>query len=345
MRDRKGLIRFSLSLLVSGALVAYLVRDVGLGAIFETLRGAYVPGVLLGSATFVAMVIARVLRYRVLLAAEVGYGPLTLITLVRGMLADLLPARIGTVSYVYLVRTRAGVPLDDALSSFLLAFVLDMVAIAPLLLLALAVVGFGISGAAVLSALSLVLLAGAVIGLLLLGPALRFGAGILGRLAGDGGRGWLQSGVETVESTADRVQEVRRRGDLLPAFGLSLLVRLTKFGAHWMFLQAVLVPLGMPWGELGFFRAFLGVAGAELSAMLPISGLAAFGTYEAAWALGFSRLGLTEQQAILSGFATHILSQLHDYSLGVLSLLVLMRPGGGSRHDGPGPRLSPPDSR
>jgi uncharacterized membrane protein YbhN (UPF0104 family) len=130
----------------------------------------------------------------------------------------------------------------------------------------------------------------------------------------------------TLGSTADRIDEVRARGALLPAFGLSLMVRLTKFGAHWMFLQAVLVPLGIAWGEMGFFRSFLGVAGAELSAMLPISGVAALGTYEAAWALGFTRLGLGQEEAILSGFATHLLSQIHDYTLGVLALLILMWP-------------------
>ena len=103
-------------------------------------------------------------------------------------------------------------------------------------------------------------------------------------------------------------------------------MRLTKFGAHYFFLQAVLVPLGIAWGTLGFLDSFLGIAGAEMSAMLPVSGLAAFGTWEAAWTLGFTRLGLTEQEAIVSGFATHILSQLHDYGLGIVALLVLMAP-------------------
>lgn len=330
MTDRRGLLRFGASILLSAGLVWWLLGDIGVGRVVATIRGAYLPGVLLGTAAFLAMVVARVIRYRVLLRARVGHGPLTLITLVRGMLADLLPARIGTLSYVYLVRTRAGVPLDDALSSFFLAFVLDVVAIAPLLLLALASVGFGISGAGVLAALAVLLLAGSVAGVFLLAPILRLAGRLVGAPGGGGSRPvWLDRAGETLESTAARVDEVRARGALLPAFGLSLLVRLTKFGAHWMFLQAVLVPLGVPWGEMSFLRSFLGVAGAELSAMLPISGLAAFGTWEAAWALGFTRLGLTQEQAILSGFATHVLSQVHDYGLGVLSLLLLMRPGAG----------------
>lgn len=315
MGERRGWLRFAVSILVSAGLVWWLLADVGPGQVVATLRAVHVPGLLAGTVTFAAMVVVRVLRYRVLLEEAPGYGPLTLITLVRGMLADLLPARLGSLSYVYLIRVRAGVPLDDALSSFFLAFVLDAVAIAPLLLLALATVGLGISGGGILAALAAALLAGSLAGVFLLAPLLRLGARVVPGVAS-----------ETLRGTAERVDAVRSRGALLPAFGLSLLARLTKFGAHWMFLQAVLVPLGIPWGQMSFTRAFLGVAGAELSAMLPISGLAAFGTYEAAWTLGFTRLGLTEQQAILSGFATHLLTQLHDYSLGLAALLILMSP-------------------
>jgi uncharacterized membrane protein YbhN (UPF0104 family) len=64
--------------------------------------------------------------------------------------------------------------------------------------------------------------------------------------------------------------------------------------------------------------------------MLPVSGLGAFGTWEAAFTLGFTHLGLTQDQAVVAGFATHVLTQLHDYGLGALALLVLMRPRRGS---------------
>jgi hypothetical protein len=174
----------------------------------------------------------------------------------------------------------------------------------------------------------MVLLAVSVAATLLLAPGMRFGAGIVERLlpgADDPDR-WSARLPETLRDSATRVDDARARGALLPALGLSFVVRLGKFGAHWLFLQAVLVPLGVAWGSIDFFTGFLGVAGAELSAMLPISGIAAIGTWEAAFALGFTRLGLTEPQAVLSGFATHILSQLHDYLLGIGALLWLMWP-------------------
>lgn len=331
---RPGTRRFAISIVVSALLVTFLLRDVGAGRVVATIRDAYWPGIGLAALAFAAMLAARVARYRVLLSQRVGLVPLTLITMVRGMLADLLPARLGSLSYVYLVRTRAGVPLDDALSSFLLALVFDMVAIAPLLLLAMAIVGVGLEVGSGLVVLAVLLLAVSALGLWFLAPLLRVMARALIAASTDAGGGLLGAARtlgNALHSTAGRVEQVRRRGVLVPVFLLSLAVRLTKFGGHYFLLQAVLVPLGVAWGSLGFFESFLGVAGAELSAMLPISGLAGFGTWEAAWTLGFTHLGLTPDQAVLSGFATHVLSQLHDYTLGILALIALMWPGRRSR--------------
>ena len=304
--------RFGISIVISVVLVRWLLGDLGIGAVVDAVRGAWLPGLALGVAVFWLMIALRVMRYRALLHERVSLGALTLITIVRGMVADLLPARIGTLVYVWLVTTRAAVPLPDALSSFFLALVLDMVVIAPMLLLALVVVGFGIEVGGTLAVLAAALLAVSVLALMLLAPALRLAGRVLG--------------APTLTETAGQVVEVHHRGDLIPAVLLSCGVRITKFGAHYLILQSVLVPQGVPWGSLGFFESFLGVAGAELSAMLPVSGLGAFGTWEAAFALGFTHLGLTQDQAVLSGFATHVLTQLHDYGLGALALLVLMRP-------------------
>lgn len=312
-RQRTGLVRFAVSIVIAVGLVWWLLGDLGVRPVVAAIQGAWLPGLALSVAVFWLMIAFRVARYRALLQHSVPLGALTLITVVRGMVADLLPARLGTLVYVWLVTKRAGVPLPDALSSFFLALVLDMVVIAPMLLLALAVVGFGIEAGGMLAVLAAVLFGVSLLALALLAPCLRLAGRVLG--------------VPSFTETAEQVVGVHRRGDLIPAVLLSFGVRITKFGAHYLILQSVLVPLGLEWGSLGFFESFLGVAGAELSAMLPVSGLAAFGTWEAAFTLGFTHLGLTQDQAVVAGFATHVLTQLHDYGLGAMALLMLMWPG------------------
>jgi len=321
LQNRRSWPQLLAAITVSGVLVAWLLRDIGVGAVLETIRGVWVPGLLMGIAAFAVMTLARVFRYRVLLEDKPAFWPLVLVTVVRGMAGDLLPARLGTLVYVWLVTKRLRVPLDDAFSSFFLALVLDMVAIAPMLLIALAVVGFGLQSTGALALLAGALLGISILALVLMVPSLRLAARVLEIVMPRAERL-----AALANDTANQVTAVSTRGALWPAVALSFVVRVAKFGAHYLVLQSVLVPLGVSWGSLGVFKSFLGVAGAELSSMLPIAGLGAFGTWEAAFAFGFSQLGLTFEQAVLAGFATHILTQLHDYGLGVAALVVLWWP-------------------
>ena len=327
--------RFAAGIAISSVLVVLLLNEVGFAELGRTIISADRPSLLLFLMTSLLMLVGRVLRYRLLLDQPVGLWPLTLVTLARGLFVDLLPARIGSLSYVYLLRYHARVPVDDALASFFIAFLFDVLSIAPLVLLAVLVVqtdtAIGVAG---LVAFSILLLVLATVALLALGPVLGTLSGWLRGIAkrlrpGRPGQ-WLRLCGETLSTTDTRVQQVRKRGVLAPVLGLSLAIRLTKYAAFYFLLQAVLMPHGLARGSLDVFRVFLGVAGAELSASLPIHGIAGFGTYEATWALTLSHLGMTWELAILSGFATHIISQAHDYGLGILALLWLMRPRGSS---------------
>jgi len=319
------------SLLISAVLVGYLLSLIDPVDVVDTLRAAHRPSLMLYLGLWAVGLAGRVLRYWLLLGRTVALWPLTLVTLVRNFAVDLLPARVGSLSYVYLVTTRAGASVEAGLSSFLLAFVLDAVAIAPLLLFALLVAG----AASPLSPLSLALAAVALLlfsllALLLLRPAIGVAARWL-RLAA--GRpplarfARLEDVARKLDQVAVQVGHAFRRNILVPALFVSLVIRLAKFGGLYCLLHAVLVPHGYDWGSLPFFHVFLGMAGAELSATLPIHGVAGLGTYEAVWALTFTQLGFPADIAIVSGFATHLITQVQDYAVGLLALLWIMRPG------------------
>lgn len=323
MRTRsrpKDLIGSLASVVISLTLVIYLLRQIDPRQLLTTLEHLYWPSIATYVGLSLAGLIARAYRYFLLLAGRVGLGSLMIVTLVRNLFVDLLPARIGSLAYVYVVTQRCGIPLRDGLASFLLAFVFDFLAIAPLLLLALLVVGGGVTGWWVLLLLCAIVTISSVLAYHALAPALRLIAGVsapIPRLQAVGARA-----LETAESLG----EIRRRGVLGRVFWVSVAVRLFKFSAYYALLHAVLVSHGFTLATLKPFHVLLGVAGAELSATLPIHSLAGFGTYEAAWTLGFTQLGFSKELAILSGFATHLLSQIHDYSLGLLALLWVMRP-------------------
>jgi uncharacterized membrane protein YbhN (UPF0104 family) len=325
---RRALAQWLLAFVVSGGLLAYLfvTRDVDPRAFGPLIAAISPTGVVAFVAVSFVGLIVRTLRYWMLLEGRARFFPLALVTLVRNLFVDLVPARAGAaVSYLYLVTARLGLPVEAAIASFTLSFVLDSLALAPLLLLAVLFAGAAPLPPALLVGASLVMLIGAGAALVLLGPALRVAATVTAGLPAP-----IRRAAEPLARAAVAVGDVDRMRVLLPAFGLSLVLRVAKYGAYYCLLQALLVSEGRPLWSLDPLRVFLSIAGAELAASLPLPTIASLGPYEAAGALGFERwLGLPRQLAALAATAFHVLSQVHDYGLGLIALVLIMAPWAG----------------
>jgi uncharacterized membrane protein YbhN (UPF0104 family) len=328
--EARGRWRWVAAVVVSVGILLYLfaAQDVDPAALVPLVGAIWLPGLLAYVGVSAAALLLRALRYRLLLGRPAAFWPLVLVTAVRNMAVDLVPARAGAAaSYLYLVTARLGLPLEAAVASFAASFILDTLALAPLLVLALLAIGSGPLPPAVLVGGSLVILAGSAAALWLLAPLLRAGAIAAGRLPGPADR--LAPLLRAAAAEVDRLERART---LLPALGLSLVLRLAKYGGYYCLLQALLVSQGRPWGSLNFVRVFLSVAGAELAASLPLPTVASLGPYEAAGAAGFAFwLGLSRELATLAVTAFHGLSQVHDYGLGLLAFLWIMAPWSGRR--------------
>ncbi len=323
--EPRGLWRWAAAFLLSGSILAYLFASQGIDPVglLTLIRTIWLPGLGAYLGISAAALLLRALRYRLLLGRPVPFWPLVLVTAVRNMAVDLVPARAGAAaSYLYLVTARLGLPLEAGVASFTASFILDTLAVAPLLVLAVLVAGSAPLPRVVLVGGSLVILAGSVAALWLLAPLLRIGGAVAGRLLAPGNRL-----LPLLLGGAAEVDRLERARTLLPALGLSLVLRLAKYGAYYCLLQALLVSQGQPWGSLNFVRVFLSVAGAELAASLPLPTVASLGPYEAAGAAGFAFwLGLSPELATLAATAFHGLSQVHDYGLGVVAFLWIMAP-------------------
>jgi len=269
---------------------------------------------------------ARTFRYRMVLSAvgqPPGFFRLFLAVLVRGFCVDLLPARTGELVYIYILRSRLGIELGAATASFALAFLFDVMALAPLVAGALALTGTGLafSPGALLAGGGVLLAATA-----LLIAALPWGLRIAFRLAALGPARWRRGRGRVrrfLAATHRQIGRARRRGTYAPLLGLSVLVRGLKYAALYVLLLALLAPRGYSHATLPFPQAFLGLASSEMAASLPISGIGGFGAYEGAWALVFERFGLPADLAKKTGVSHHLLTQLWGYGIGLAALLAL----------------------
>lgn len=323
-----------ISLALTGGLYWVLLSQIDIGDLLPTAQ-AMTPRYLgYFVVLLMAGVVARAVRFWLLLGQAVPLTLLVPIVMVRNVFVDLLPARVGEISYVYLLSTRAGVPAEQGLATLFLSVLFDVVALAPLLLIAAVVVGSS-------GGIPIPVLAGAALGLGIAAYAMMRAAVPLGSWVGAWLRqrsqpspdhespaaslSWRSRAAVLVEHTTEALGVVARRRIFGRVWLVSLVVRLCKFGSYYFLVLASMDPLGYSVAEVGFFRVFLGIVSAELAAALPIHGIAGFGTFEAAWALSFTQLGFSAADATITGILTHVVSQVVEYSVGALALVYVLR--------------------
>jgi len=332
--SKKGPVYFAFSVLLSAFLVWYLLSEIKVGDILQTFKNLWPITLFLYFFLAICGVFSRTYRYYILIPPnQIKFKNLVLVTLIRNLFVDLIPARIGSLSYVYLLNKRFGFPFEVAASTFLISFVFDFVVIFPMFLFAIILVGVNAFPVASFPfvAISIVLLFTLVILLVYLDRLVKTLADILTwclkKLRMENNLK-LKNLVTKVLLTAKDITTIRDRKIYGKVLLSSLAVRVFKYSSLYFLLHSVLVHLKFEMADLNFWKVFLGILGAEFSALLPIHGVAGLGTWEGAWVLTFKLLGFFDPKvAVVSGFSVHIITQLFEYSLGILSMVILYLPG------------------
>ncbi len=322
----KQLFYFAFSCIVTLGIFAYLFSTVSIHEIFSLLGKISITWLVIFVLFSFAMSFFRTWRYMIVLQVT-GYHPnklaLFLITLVRNFFSDLLPARLGTLIYIYLVQSRLGIPFGPAASSFSFAFIYDILALSVLVVLAVLLgVSANTSITIILGLAGLLALVG-IIALFALPTLLHILCRILHSLPSRLEPTRLQQALMNMR------QNIITAGKLsiqLKLLSLSLAVRCCKYLALYFLLLALVIPLGYDGHDFPLPTVFIGLCSAELAASLPISGIAGFGAYEGAWSLVFQLLGYPEHISVSTSIAHHLTTQIYGYLLGAVSLMILLLP-------------------
>ncbi|MBN2409044.1 MAG: flippase-like domain-containing protein [Candidatus Aminicenantes bacterium] len=329
---RNRLLYIALSGAVSAVLLWFLFAKIDFSDLALAFSRLFVPALAVYAAVALLGAWLRAWRYKWLLMPQpISWGNILLVTFIRNSLIDLLPARLGSLSYIYILNKRLGFRFETATSSFVLAFVLDFLTISPFLIVSLLAVGVGTA-----SISTPLLLAIAAAFLLLVGivywkitPIAGLVLGVFRRLLRAAGIEEKRSSrivIAKFELTIESLEGIRQRGRSIPIFILSLLIRLAKYISLYALFYAFLKGQGYTLQQLSFWVFILGLSGAEMTSILPIKGLAGFGTWETGWALTFKLLGFDPKMAVVSGIGVHFLTNFFEYSLGLASILILVWP-------------------
>ena len=293
---------------------------------------------------YLGQVFFRTWRYQLLLRSvgeKIGNLTMLLTTLIRNLFSYLLPARIGSLSYIWVVNQRLGVPIESATSSFLLAFIFDLILLPPIVLLTLPLVGrtadLPVNTLAVVSA---VFLAFMIVVLRALPRILDLAARLFNEIR------WaaFQRFGQRIKGAGRQLKSVRESGLYLRLIVLSLIVRLCKYGAIYFLFYAMVKPYGYDPGGISVSRALLGVSAAGFVVATPLARLSGFVSYKGAWALSFAFFGFPRELAGETAKDAGIFTLAWICFLGVGALVVILLPLFGKRRE-PKYRPSEPPER
>lgn len=270
----------------------------------------------------------RTFRFQILIAAtgsevKPSFWPLWLITLVRSMTVDMLPARLGELFYVGLLNRGLGVRLEHCFSSLAISIWFDLMVIIPLILGLLLYPALEAGMQQRLLVISVMLIAICAIGIFILHPGMSIVARWIGRFPESNSRliGWAR---RFVNEFADSIESSLTQGTIVKTFLLTVGVRFCKYSSISLLFVGIANSSFPSLTGADPVSILVALLASEAGASLPVPTFMSFGSYEAGGLAAFSMLGFPLADAGLALFSVHIATQSVDYTMGAVAFVLFL---------------------
>lgn len=292
--------------------------------LFELIKSSSLGYFLLYLITMILGLLVRAWRYRILLLASgetavPSFSGMTLITAVRNMTVDLLPARMGEFVFVALLRNRAGTRVSAGLTTLLYAMMLDILVLAPITIIIGMMVGFPNKHQYLLAVIALAVASGFIVGVRYVLPILSI---VFMRLSAVDNK--LVSGLfRFVVAVDEAVQATYKAGQFSTLISITLLVRFLKYAGLLLLFYGLSGQAFPQIASLSVFQVLGSLIASEMTASLPIPALMSFGSWELGGMSLLAYFGAMPQNALLTMLGIHIQTQALDYGIGIIALTAL----------------------
>ncbi len=332
---KKVAVKLILSVSVSALVVSMLFMIVSKSGgnitpakILDCLRNAAFPLVAVYGLCQIGQTLLRAVRNRLLLRAGMaddqkksvpGLGHISLVTFVRGACADMLPGRVGELSYVAMLNRGYNIPISDCMTSLSIGLLFDFAALLIVLGVAVATVSQGLS----LLGSAIILVVVCLIGWAGLFHIMPWVAGVLSARSPQRlmrFRVWrfqpYAAFVKLISDMSESVRFVSRSGAIGSVLGLSAVIRAVKyFGLYFLFVS-VTTRMWPLLAEASIPAVLVALISAEGAASLPVPSFMSFGSYEAGGLVALTSLGFGMAESMTAMLTMHLISQTIDYGLG-----------------------------
>ena len=285
--------------LVSVALVAYLLHQINVRDVFRVVAQFPAIYMLGGFSFFVAGHLVRALRFKILLKDKAPLGGLFSIIAVQTAAAGFLPLRSGEFSLMYLLKREHDVEYPIGAAMLVLAKALDF-----LIVVSLFFISFGSFKGVPVFFKELLPWAGGLlfltlVALVLLGRSRE----IYAKLPAFVKEGPLMDNrfMEAVKKVFVGAEVIRSKKTLAASLGITILLWVLLYGSNFFVLWGVGLKLTML--QMVFITTSM-----SLFANLPIHSPGGFGTLESFWTLLLLACCVPKEQGIATGFASHLVT-------------------------------------
>ena len=305
--------------LITIVLVAILFTQINLGDVKTTLKNINPIYIIAGFILYTCCYFFRAWRFHILLNKEVSIKDLFNIGCVHNMMNNLLPARTGELSYIYLLKTEQNKTTGEGLATLVISRIFDFIIISIFFLLFFLFVKNLTTDFSILIGIGILFLFLMVI---LLFGLLFYGNTIL-RLF----KSWahyinfkkFRVGDYITQKSEETIGcfEKFKTGQInthISVIIFSIGIWILQYSLF--YLIAISMGIHLEPVQMLFASSF-----AVFSTVLPIQGIGGFGTMEAGWALGFIAVGVSNEVAINTGFGFHLIILLYTISLGLFGYL------------------------
>ena len=271
----------------------------------------------IGFVLYICSYFLRAFRFYILLGRDININSLFNIVCIHNFLNSLLPARTGELSYIYMLKKLHNKDIAVGASTLVISRIYDFIAISSIFLISAWMVRNLLGRIQELVYIVAIFM---ILCVIILVAISRTGEAFLQLVSSISGL----VGVEEnhfmkyfMTKTTDVIRAMERMRTIRMG-SWALFISILIWAANYSMVFFVLKGLSF---SLPLQLVVVGSTFTLLSTLLPISGIANFGTSEGVWTLVFVPLGLTLDHAIISGLGYHIVLIAFYSLLGLYGLI------------------------
>lgn len=291
----------------------YLLSQIDIPVIVKTFKEVPNHYVVVGFCLYIFVYCLRAIRFKILLKDKISFRALFSIVCVHTFINNVVPARAGEVSYIYMVKEHnKNINIGETVASLLLVRFCDIIGLSIIFLTSVLFVPLS---SPLLNKLKFIVLLIIIIAIILLISIVFYGNVFIDTIEQIAEflnikeNKILKYLIIKLKEIIESFQIIKNKNVAIYTLTISIIASFSMFLIGYFLFYGLGIHISMleifVAGTVGFFAT-----------ILPIQGFLNFGTMEAGFVIGFSIFGISRDTSIAAGFSYHIILTVYLLILG-----------------------------